>query len=133
MRTHFSDVNITPQWHQWLRHTRASPPSLYEQQQDVIRQQQLKMLAKAADERWESKASVLDAPRRGNQELGVGDGEGGVGTVGRRGESAEVDVKESVSKARSKEKDNPWKKQETKGPGEAYQPGTWTPMGPVKR
>lgn len=91
------------------------------------------MLAKAADERWESKASVLDAPRRGNQELGVGDGEGGVGTVGRRGESAEVDVKESVSKAKGKEKDNPWKKQERKGPGEAYQPESWTPMGPAKR
>jgi NADH dehydrogenase [ubiquinone] 1 alpha subcomplex assembly factor 2 len=59
----YSDVKLTPQWHQWLRHTRQHPPSLTEQSQDLVRQEQLKVLAQRADERWNSKESYLDAPR----------------------------------------------------------------------
>ena len=55
-----------------------------------MRKEQLKQLAAAADRRWASKPSVLDKPRRRNQEVGVGDGEGGVGVLGRKGESTEA-------------------------------------------
>jgi NADH dehydrogenase [ubiquinone] 1 alpha subcomplex assembly factor 2 len=47
---------------QWLRHTRFEPPSVAEQQQDIIRQEQMKVLAQQADERWASKPSALDSP-----------------------------------------------------------------------
>jgi NADH dehydrogenase [ubiquinone] 1 alpha subcomplex assembly factor 2 len=47
---------------QWLRHTRFEPPSVVEQQQDMRRQEQMKMLAQQADERWASKPSALDSP-----------------------------------------------------------------------
>ncbi|RKF71323.1 hypothetical protein GcC1_102003 [Golovinomyces cichoracearum] len=57
---HHSDIQISPQWHQWLRHARADPPSLAEQSQDALRQEQLKFLAAAADARWESKSKLLD-------------------------------------------------------------------------
>ncbi|TVY15413.1 NADH-ubiquinone oxidoreductase assembly factor N7BML [Lachnellula arida] len=60
--TQYSDVNIPPQWHQWLRHTRADAPSLTEQSQDLVRQRNLKVLAAAADARWAAKPSFLDAP-----------------------------------------------------------------------
>ncbi|KAA6413796.1 MAG: NADH:ubiquinone subunit [Lasallia pustulata] len=63
-RAHYSDIHITPQWHQWLRHTRATPPSLTEQRLDLTRQQQLKQLARLADERWAAKPSFLDDPRK---------------------------------------------------------------------
>jgi NADH dehydrogenase [ubiquinone] 1 alpha subcomplex assembly factor 2 len=61
---HYSDVSsqISPAWHQWLRHTRADPPSLQEQSQDLVRQEQLKILAAQADARWAAKKSYLDAP-----------------------------------------------------------------------
>ncbi|PLB40087.1 uncharacterized protein BDW47DRAFT_5778 [Aspergillus candidus] len=61
-KTHFADVQVTPQWHQWLRHVRREPPSIQEQQQDVLRQMQIKQLARLADERWASKPSYLDKP-----------------------------------------------------------------------
>jgi len=60
--THYSEINISPQWHQWLRHTRSEPPSLTEQSQDLIRQRNLKVLAAKADARWAAKPSVLDVP-----------------------------------------------------------------------
>ena len=75
-------------WHQWLRRTRSSPPSIQEQQADVTRQIQLKQRAQLADERWAAKPSVLDKPRRGSLELGVGDGEA-EGTVGNRWEEGQ--------------------------------------------
>jgi NADH dehydrogenase [ubiquinone] 1 alpha subcomplex assembly factor 2 len=62
--TQYSEIRVSPQWHQWLRHTRNDPPSLTEQSQDLIRQRNLKRLAAEADARWAAKQSVLDAPRR---------------------------------------------------------------------
>ncbi|MCJ1311867.1 hypothetical protein MMC25_005540 [Agyrium rufum] len=62
-RTHYSDIQISPQWHQWLRHTRHDAPSLTEQSSDLQRQSQLKYLAQKADERWASVPSFLDAPK----------------------------------------------------------------------
>lgn len=65
--TPYSDVNISPQWHQWLRHTRRDPPSIAEQSQDLIRQENLKVLAAQADARWAAKPSFLDKPRETGQ------------------------------------------------------------------
>lgn len=61
---HYSEIKISPQWHQWLRHTRADPPSITEQSQDLLRQENLKILAAEADARWAAKPSFLDAPGR---------------------------------------------------------------------
>lgn len=60
--TPYSDIKISPQWHQWLRHTRSDPPSISEQSQDIIRQQNLKILAAEADARWAAKPSFLEKP-----------------------------------------------------------------------
>merc|ERR1711939_1206072 len=59
-KTYYSDVNVSPQWMQWLRHTRHEPPSINEQQLDEIRRAQMKQLAAQADARWASKPSALD-------------------------------------------------------------------------
>ncbi|KAF1813621.1 hypothetical protein P152DRAFT_394688 [Eremomyces bilateralis CBS 781.70] len=61
-KAHFGDIQITPQWHQWLRHTRLDAPSINEQQLDEVRQAQIKKLAAAADARWEAQESFLVAP-----------------------------------------------------------------------
>ncbi len=68
-KVHFGDVQISPQWHQWLRYTRLEAPSLDEQQRDVQRQANLKHLARLADERWASKPSLLDGPELKNAPL----------------------------------------------------------------
>ncbi|KAH7093227.1 hypothetical protein FB567DRAFT_587667 [Paraphoma chrysanthemicola] len=60
--THYGDVQVSPSWMQWLRHTRFDAPTLTEQQQDVMRQDRMKVLASQADARWASKPSALDAP-----------------------------------------------------------------------
>ena len=49
-------------WVQWLRHTRNEAPTIQEQQYDVIRQQNMKQLAAAADARWASEQSLLKKP-----------------------------------------------------------------------
>lgn len=60
--TQLSDVKVSPQWHQWLKHTRKNPPSITEQSQDLVRQERLKVLAAEADARWAAKPSFLDKP-----------------------------------------------------------------------
>jgi len=56
---------------QWLRHTRADPPSINEQQLDEIRQAHMKQLAAQADARWASKPSALDPPSRQQPQPGA--------------------------------------------------------------
>lgn len=139
-RIPYSDIDIPPQWHQWLRYTRPEPPSLPELQYDVQRQANLKQLARAADERWAAKPSVLDKPRRGNQELAIGDGEMR-GTVGQKGETGEgkgvtgAERQEAVEKKKreggEKGKENPWKVRQGKA-GEDWKPEAWSP-GRVER
>ncbi|PHH79740.1 hypothetical protein CDD82_2197 [Ophiocordyceps australis] len=60
--TPYSDVKVSPLWHQWLRHCRDEPPSLAEQHQDLVRQHHIKLLAADADARWEAKPRLVDAP-----------------------------------------------------------------------
>jgi NADH dehydrogenase [ubiquinone] 1 alpha subcomplex assembly factor 2 len=103
-----------------------------EQQIDVARQAQLKLLAKAADDRWAAKPSVLDKPRRGNFELGVGEGEV-VGTKEEVGGGKERGALEERGheKDKLKGKENPWKVNRGRA-GEEWQPEAWTP-DPGKR
>ena len=62
-KSHYADIQMSPQWIQWLRQTRADAPSILEQQQDVLRQAQMRQLAAAADERWASIPSYTDSPK----------------------------------------------------------------------
>ncbi|KAI4130477.1 MAG: hypothetical protein LQ338_001708 [Usnochroma carphineum] len=144
-RIPYSDINIPVQWLQWLRYTRDPAPSIQELQIDVQRKEQLKQLAAAADARWASKPSMLDAPRRRNQEVGIGDGEGQVGVIGRKGESHEggveaggkklgkgvkgEDVRDSWGEGEKGRGENPWIKERPRGAGEGWQPESWQPPG----
>lgn len=58
-----SDVQISPQWHQWLRQIRPEPPTIQEQRLDLTRQVQLKQNARLADERWAAKARYIEKPK----------------------------------------------------------------------
>lgn len=114
---------LLAQWHQWLRYTRPSPPSVAEQQSDAVRQIELKRLAQAADERWASKPSVLDKPRTAAARLPEGDSVGTGEVVHERGEERK---RKNAEEPLGKQEESPWK--ETRGnPGENWQPQTWTP------
>ncbi|KAL8809596.1 MAG: hypothetical protein Q9223_007901, partial [Gallowayella weberi] len=42
-RIPYSDIVIPVQWHQWLRHTRPTAPTIQELQSDETRKEQLKV------------------------------------------------------------------------------------------
>ncbi|KAL7627205.1 hypothetical protein AAE478_003981 [Parahypoxylon ruwenzoriense] len=139
--THYSDVSVPPQWHQWLRYQRERAPTLVEQASDVTRQERIKMLAAEADARWASKPSYLSAPN-----------------VPRKGEESEPVPPPGTSKVQpqkqaaresptrneqgpetqqtgistTKDTDDPWKRARG-APGETWQPEVWTPTSARKR
>ncbi|CAK7237248.1 hypothetical protein SBRCBS47491_009911 [Sporothrix bragantina] len=59
--THPGAVMVSPQWHQWLRHVREDAPTIEEQQREVRRQEQMRILAARADARWAG-AKRVDGP-----------------------------------------------------------------------
>lgn len=140
--THYGEVKVPPQWHQWLRHIRESPPSLQEQHLEVRRQAQMKYLAAEADARWEAKPRLTDAPAAAGtagqpvaalEERSAGreaeDDEGGEGRE--KGRDAIATGKEQEKAAqgnrRDMEKPDPGKQKRRAGPSEDWQPQAWTP------
>jgi NADH dehydrogenase [ubiquinone] 1 alpha subcomplex assembly factor 2 len=146
-RSHPSDVKVSPQWLQWLRHTRTDAPSIAEQSQDVVRQANLKILAAQADKRWNEKASVLDAPGhvRGQPlpALGLGMAQSDRATGKSEGRTSVVDdttepesvgreIPDSVKQQGKieemkvkEEKEDPWKRAQGSA-GEQWQPQAWS-------
>ncbi|PIA88911.1 NADH-ubiquinone oxidoreductase assembly factor N7BML [Cercospora beticola] len=152
---HYSDVKVTPQWHQWLRHTRDEPPTIQEQQYDISRQAMMKRLAAEADERWNSKPSFLDSPTRNQPQPAIGvkdpggyapqtEPEASQGVRSAVDEPSKVEnasqgQQEGLHEGRFKgkktkdKKENPWEKLQPKGnAGENWQPEGWAPK-PMER
>ncbi|PWY88546.1 hypothetical protein BO70DRAFT_332112 [Aspergillus heteromorphus CBS 117.55] len=127
-KTHFSDVQVSPQWHQWLRYVRAEAPTLEEQQQDIIRQIQIKELARLADARWASKPSYLDMPNT-QRPLPT------TNTSGATLSSPETQNKvpeQQAPKKAAPPKEDPWAKARAGGPSENWQPQSWSPPSSKK-
>ncbi|KAI3399384.1 hypothetical protein diail_7111 [Diaporthe ilicicola] len=150
--THYGEVKVPPQWHQWLRHTRDAPPTIPEQHAEVRRQSQMRVLAAEADARWAAKPSLLDAdagsggvsgkpgqlggaaqPRPALESQGAMGVEGG-GEAARAGHGTRRDAVASgeeqqaaAASARDAEKKDPWKQSRRGGPSEDWQPQAWTP------
>ncbi|KAI1373347.1 hypothetical protein F4677DRAFT_448423 [Hypoxylon crocopeplum] len=122
--THYSEVKVPPQWHQWLRYQRERAPTLDEQASDVARQERVKVLAAEADARWEAKPSLLDVPgREKGQPVPTLD-------TGRTQPQERV-ARESPTPNElgdvTRQKDDPWKRPQASAPGETWQPEAWTP------
>jgi NADH dehydrogenase [ubiquinone] 1 alpha subcomplex assembly factor 2 len=140
---HYSEIDIPPQWHQWLRHTRSDPPSLIEQSQDLVRQRNLKVLAAQADARWAARPSFLDVSanrqslpaiqgdaktnyRTGGDEIMVHDAVPRAkrniqGPDGQRYHFSAPIVEEQAHVRERKQ--DPWK--QARGPSEEWQPTGW--------
>ncbi|KAL2870519.1 uncharacterized protein BJX67DRAFT_345965 [Aspergillus lucknowensis] len=61
-RTHHGDLEVSPQWHQWLRYVRPEPPSIKEQRDDIQRRERILLLAEMQRKRWEADQLQLDTP-----------------------------------------------------------------------
>lgn len=120
------------QWHQWLRYVREHPPSLEEQQQDLIRQAQIKQLARLADERWASKPSFLDKPKsqqplpptKSNQPSRKPTTENAQDTSA---PAPSTSTPQPASAKPQTPKEDPWAKANPGNPGDTWQPESWTP------
>jgi len=136
-KTHAGDVAVSPAWHQWLRSTRQSPPSLDEQQADVARQERMKVLAAQADARWAAKPSLLGTdqqqgpsiPALGRVETSAMAERGSEEATGDSAVSREEtwrrmqhDAKQNNEKGR-----DPWTQQPAPARPSEWQPKTWQP------
>ncbi|KAI9166826.1 NADH-ubiquinone oxidoreductase assembly factor [Paramyrothecium foliicola] len=133
--THHSQVKVSPQWHQWLRHTREDPPALEEQRGDVVRRARMKVLAAEADARWEAKPRVMEDPMATTanrpelqQPAPPLNTTGGERDVRSDGQTAAQERNKSAQEA-----EDPWAKAKARGPGESWQPNAWDPTAPKKR
>nr|POF01273.1 nadh-ubiquinone oxidoreductase assembly factor n7bml [Quercus suber] len=153
-RMDYADVKISPQWHQWLRHTRDPPPTIQEQQYEVSRQANMRQLAAKADERWKSIPSYLDAPKTKQQPrpaTEVKDPGGFAPSTepeNAQGVMSAVESQDNVARAlggeqvdegrfrgqeiEKKREQNPWKTPQRGAPSENWQPQEWSP-GAVQR
>ncbi|KAK7987440.1 LuxS/MPP-like metallohydrolase [Apiospora arundinis] len=145
--THYSDVQVPPQWHQWLRYQRHDPPSLQEQQENVLRRQRMKVLAAEADARWAAKPSFLDQPagqpapnaaaatqaQDALTSSSSANADDATTTQGEEGKEPTKGEEEKTKKKTLEEKEDPWKKATASGPSEEWQPTAWSPNNARKR
>ncbi|WEW60871.1 hypothetical protein PRK78_006359 [Emydomyces testavorans] len=139
-KTHYADVKVSPQWHQWLRYVRPDPPSVAEQQHELLRQEQIKHLARLADERWASKPSYLDRPQEQQPGPAI-ESQTPAYHTGPKPTAEQAGVRSAIGSESEleaqgqnktkKTKTNPWQR-EAGTPGEKWQPEAWTPSA-VKR
>lgn len=138
--THYGEVKVSPQWHQWLRHMRDRPPSIQEQHIELRRQQQMKQLAAQADARWEAKPKMMDVPPGESTGQPVPALEGRLARAGgKEAGQAEVTRTDAIASGEDQvptqekpeqkeiEKEDPWKKSSRGGPSEDWQPQAWSP------
>ncbi|KAI2602797.1 hypothetical protein GGR54DRAFT_644698 [Hypoxylon sp. NC1633] len=135
--THYSEVKVPPQWHQWLRYQRERPPTLSEQATDVARQERVKVLAADADARWDAKPSLLDAPgrERGQPVPPLNTGRTQPQERAAKESPAQNELEGEELKATQQKDDpwKPWKRARVSGPGETWQPEAWSPTPARKR
>lgn len=106
---------------------RQNAPTIEEQQYDLVRQAQMKQLARLADERWASKPSYLDKPQTQQPAPATKTSDDTVNAAHESGGAApEHDAGVETEKQQPAEKGDPWAKARG-APGENWQPDSWTP------
>lgn len=133
--THFSDVRVSPQWHQWLRQTRADPPSIQEQMADVQRLAVLKQNARLADERWAAKAKYIEKPKPTVTPVLSGDPQlDRARSENKAGQPPREEKTQNAVETPMPPREDPWKKSDEAAgnPGANWTPESWVPP-PKKR
>lgn len=108
---------------------RQDPPSLEEQQRDVIRQQEIKRLAQLADERWRSKPSYLDKPQTRQSAPATRTSDATFNPAEQSANTSRPAARPGVHNAiEGQAESNDRTKGVPTGPSEQWQPESWTPM-----
>ncbi|EEH07317.1 conserved hypothetical protein [Histoplasma capsulatum G186AR] len=113
------------QWHQWLRYARQDAPTIQEQQNELLRQERIKHLAKLADERWASKPSFLDRPQGQHPDPAIQCSHELHPPPATQPDKSLGD-EEPELKDQGKKTKSPWARN-TGGPSEGWQPESWKP------
>ncbi|KAL3437350.1 hypothetical protein BDV09DRAFT_162776 [Aspergillus tetrazonus] len=129
-RTHYGDVEVSPQWHQWLRYVRAEPPSIQEQQEDLLRQQRIQLLADMQKKKWEAEQARLDAPTT-QQPRPVTQTSDPTMKAASNTPAPESGFKPDPAQDKASAQGDPFYRPKD-APGEKWEPETWTPK-PAKR
>ncbi|KAL7946239.1 hypothetical protein V8C42DRAFT_319996 [Trichoderma barbatum] len=119
--THYSQVKVSPQWHQWLRYTRRDAPTMEEQHAEVARQERMKYLAAEADARWEAKPRVMEAPKEQESPRKLP-----LAEEKTRADDTSAASPQATKREKADAKD-PWARATAQGPGEKWQPTAWDP------
>ncbi|KAH7329149.1 hypothetical protein B0I35DRAFT_37380 [Stachybotrys elegans] len=131
---HFSQVKVSPLWHQWLRYTRDTPPSIEEQKSNVAREARMKILAAEADARWEAKPRVMeDVGKPGVSQLGQPVPPLRSDTMAPREQDDARVAPGQAAAPKTEEAKDPWAKARAQGPGENWQPASWSPPAKGKK
>ncbi|KAL4780289.1 hypothetical protein BJX76DRAFT_351130 [Aspergillus varians] len=131
-KTFYSDVEVSPQWHQWLRYVRAEPPSIKEQQEDVQRRQRILLLAEMQKKRWETEQSRLDTPATQHPGPATKTSDptlGATSDVASSGPGSQT-TDPAGGKTSSVKKDPFFRPKDV--PGEKWEPESWTPTSSKK-
>ncbi|EPE10794.1 nadh ubiquinone subunit [Ophiostoma piceae UAMH 11346] len=141
--THPGSVMVSPVWHQWLRHVRFDPPSIQEQQMEVRRREQMRLLAAKADARW-ADAKRVEGPIQAGELIGAAAQAAAVPPTqlpahstpkttvspGAASSAEEAEREPEPVHAHAQQparpKDDPWDRARG-APGEQWQPADWTP------
>ncbi|KAL4803599.1 hypothetical protein BDV18DRAFT_144019 [Aspergillus unguis] len=126
-KVHYGDVEVSPQWHQWLRYVRAEPPSLKEQQDDVLRRRRILVLADMQKKKWEAEQAKLDAPVQQQPRPATQTTDPTLNAASDVSHQSNGAAKSEASHV----KEDPFFRPKD-APGEKWQPESWTPT-PSKR
>lgn len=142
---HYTDNNVTPQWMQWLRHTRKEAPTLAELQQEVLRIQGTRRNAELISQRWEEERTRLSISDPQDQAKSMEDLDNQLASIK---EKKQEDVVKSQEERQAKIKEARIQEQFAQGDREGYipapgtrdgkgewQPEPWNPAGkkPLRR
>lgn len=147
--THPGAVLVSPQWHQWLRHVRADAPTLEEQQREVRRQEQMRVLAARADARWagakrvDGSAAAVPAaePAERLATAAAASGQPAALPTAAAQPAAETEPVHAQTRTQQPSRrpqtpaEDPWRREERAhgALGEAWQPSSWSPPPASKR
>ncbi|KAI5297837.1 hypothetical protein KEM56_004504 [Ascosphaera pollenicola] len=137
-KMHHADLSLSPQWLQWLRHTRTEAPTIEEQKADLVRQIQLKHLAKLADAKWKAKQSHVEAPilteaqRRQLESIkGAQHKAPEPRSTPQAAKSEDAEKKKEMEQPevvlRGQKIENPFARNRPSAPSETWQPEAWSP------
>ncbi|KAI0166498.1 hypothetical protein GGR57DRAFT_496761 [Xylariaceae sp. FL1272] len=127
--THYSDVKVPPDWHQWLRYQREHPPTMQEQSAERARQERIKVLAAEADARWEAKPSLLDMPEKRTTQKTLPD----QAIEDIKQEAPRDEKTQNAATTETQTAYDPWRRAARGGPSESWQPESWSPTSTKPR